>query len=82
MKFDYAILSLEDMAKQLKPTDAELRAFYEKSKAQYANSIPGKRKAVYIPIDQAKLPNPPKVTAKICRVTTTPIRNSFGFPNR
>jgi peptidyl-prolyl cis-trans isomerase D len=64
VKFDYAVISLEDMAKQLKPADTELRAFYEKSKAQYANSIPEKRKAVYIPIDQAKLPNPPKVTSE------------------
>ncbi len=63
VKFDYAVIALQDVAKQVKPTDAELRAFYEKSKAQYANSIPEKRKASYIPIDQAKLPTPPKVTA-------------------
>jgi peptidyl-prolyl cis-trans isomerase D len=62
VKFDYAVISQQDLASQVKPTDAELRAFYEKSKQQYANSIPEKRKAAYIPIDEAKLPNPSKVT--------------------
>jgi peptidyl-prolyl cis-trans isomerase D len=64
VKFDYAVISQQDLAGQIKPTDAELRAFYEKSKQQYANSIPERRKALYVPIDQAKLPNPPKVTAE------------------
>ena len=62
VKFDYAVISQQDLSKEVKPTDAELRAFYEKSKPQYVNSIPEKRKAAYIPIDEAKLPTPPKVT--------------------
>ncbi len=63
VKFDYAVIALSDLAKQIKPTDAELHAYYDKTKQQYENSIPEKRKAAYIPIDLAKLPNPPKVTA-------------------
>jgi peptidyl-prolyl cis-trans isomerase D len=55
VKFDYAVLTLDDMNKQIKPTDAELKAFYEQNKQQYANSIPEKRKARYILIDTAKL---------------------------
>jgi peptidyl-prolyl cis-trans isomerase D len=63
VKFDYAVISLSDLAQQVKPTDAELRAYYEKVKQQFVNSIPEKRKAAYIPIDLAKLPNAPKVSA-------------------
>ena len=55
VKFDYAVLTLDDVKKQIKPTDAELKAFYEQNKQQYANSIPEKRKARYIVIDTAKL---------------------------
>ncbi len=80
VKFDYAVISQQDMAKQIKPTDAELRAFYEKSKAQYANSIPEKRKAVYIPIDQAKLPNPPKVTAEDLQSYYNAHQDQFRVP--
>jgi peptidyl-prolyl cis-trans isomerase D len=55
VKFEYAVLTLDDVTKQIKPTDAELKAFYEQNKQQYANSIPEKRKARYILIDTAKL---------------------------
>ena len=55
VKFDYAVLTLDDIKKQIKPTDAELKAFYDQNKQQYVNSIPEKRKARYILIDTAKL---------------------------
>ena len=47
VKFDYAVLNLDDLEKQIKPTDAELRAFYESNKARYQNSIPEKRQVRY-----------------------------------
>ena len=33
VKFDYAVLRKDDLAKQIKPTEAELKAFYERNKA-------------------------------------------------
>ena len=42
VKFDYAVLTLDDVKKQIKPTDAELKAFYDQNKQMYANSIPEK----------------------------------------
>src|SRR5271166_885621 len=62
VKFDYAVLTLDDIKKQIKPTDAELKAFYEQYKQQYANSIPEKIKAQYIVIDTAKLADKVPVT--------------------
>jgi len=62
VKFDYAVLTLDDIKKQIKPTDAELKAFYEQYKAQYANSIPEKIKAQYIVIETAKLSEKVPVT--------------------
>src|SRR5664280_3877273 len=32
VKFEYAVLTLDDVKKQIKPTDAELKAFYEQNK--------------------------------------------------
>ena len=62
VKFDYAVLTLDDIKKQIKPTDAELKAFYEQYKQQYANSIPEKIKAQYILIETAKLADRVPVT--------------------
>ncbi len=53
VKFDYAVLSLDDIEKQVKPTDAELRAYYEKQKPQLTNTLPEKRKIRYILVDYA-----------------------------
>ena len=53
VKFEYAVLSLDDVAKTVNPTDAELRAYYERMKPQLTNSIPEQRKARYILVDFA-----------------------------
>jgi peptidyl-prolyl cis-trans isomerase D len=47
VKFQYAILDLAEITKQIKPTDAELKAFYDTNKARYQNSIPEKRQVRY-----------------------------------
>ncbi len=62
VKFDYAVLTLDDVKKQIKPTDAELKAFYEQNKQLYANSIPAKIKARYILIDTDKLAEQVSIT--------------------
>ena len=62
VKFEYAVLTLDDIKKQISPTDAELKSFYEQYKQQYANSIPEKIKAQYIVIDTAKLKGKVAVT--------------------
>ena len=55
VKFQYAVLTLDDIKKEIRPSDAELKAFYEQNKQQYVNSIPEKVKAKYILIDTKKL---------------------------
>jgi peptidyl-prolyl cis-trans isomerase D len=55
VKFDYAVLKKDDVLKTLHPTDTELKAYYEKNKAAYNNSIPEKRKISYIVVDTAKV---------------------------
>jgi peptidyl-prolyl cis-trans isomerase D len=55
IKFDYAVLHKDDILKGLHPSDLELKAFYDRNKATYNNSIPEKRKIKYVLIDTAKL---------------------------
>jgi peptidyl-prolyl cis-trans isomerase D len=55
VKFDYAVLRKDDLLKQINPSEAELKAFYERSKASYNNSIPEKRKVQYVVLDTAKI---------------------------
>ena len=62
VKFDYAVLSQDDIRKGLHPTDAELKAFYERNKATYNNSIPEKRKIEYAFLDKNKILSQIQVT--------------------
>ncbi|MGA9799774.1 MAG: peptidyl-prolyl cis-trans isomerase [Terriglobales bacterium] len=55
VKFDYAVLRKDDLLKQINPSEAELKAFYERNKATYNNSIPEKRKVQYVVLDTAKI---------------------------
>jgi len=55
VKFDYAIVSADDIRKSIHPGEEELKAYYEKNKATYVNSIPEKRKLRYALVDLTKV---------------------------
>jgi peptidyl-prolyl cis-trans isomerase D len=55
VKFEYAVLRRDDLLKQINPNEAELKAFYERNKATYNNSIPEKRKVRYVVLDSGKI---------------------------
>ena len=42
VKFDYAVLRKDDLLKQIQPTEAELKAFYERNKASLQQFDSGK----------------------------------------
>src|SRR5499425_1727400 len=52
VKFDYAVLSQDELRKGLHPTDEELKAFYARNQARYKDSIPEKRKIQYVMADK------------------------------
>ena len=80
VKFEYAVLTLDDIKKQIKPTDAELKAFYEQYKQQYANSIPEKIKAQYIVIETAKLADKVPVTQADVQQYYNQHQDSYRIP--
>jgi peptidyl-prolyl cis-trans isomerase D len=47
VKFQFAVLELDEIKKQINPTEAELKAFYEATKGTYQNSIGEKRQVRY-----------------------------------
>jgi len=55
VKFDYAVITQADILKELHPADEELKAFYERNKATYNNTIPEKRQIKYVVVDSAKM---------------------------
>jgi len=56
VKFDYAVISADDLRKTINPTDAELEKFFKDSAAKYANAIPETRKIQYVSFDASNLP--------------------------
>jgi peptidyl-prolyl cis-trans isomerase D len=62
VKFEYAVLSEDDIKKGLHPTTEELKAYYDSHLKTYANSIPERRKVKYAAIDFSKVAAAVQVT--------------------
>jgi peptidyl-prolyl cis-trans isomerase D len=64
VKLEYAVLDRDAVAKTVQPSEAELKAFYDRNKAQYTNSIPEKRKIKYVAIDNSRLEAQTQISAQ------------------
>jgi peptidyl-prolyl cis-trans isomerase D len=82
VKFDYAVLKQDDLRKGLHPTDEELKAFYESHKANYANSVPEKRKAKYAVIETGKAAADVQVTPDDLRTYYDQHRDQYRMPEQ
>src|SRR5277367_1929640 len=56
IKFDYAVVSADDLRKTINPTDVELQAFFKQNAPKYAKAVPEARKIQYIAFTTANLP--------------------------
>jgi peptidyl-prolyl cis-trans isomerase D len=56
VKFDYAVVSSDDIKASIKPTDADLQTFFKQNAAKYASAVPETRKIQYIAFDANSLP--------------------------
>ncbi|GGG92093.1 peptidylprolyl isomerase [Silvibacterium dinghuense] len=56
IKFDYAVLSSDDLRKTINPTDTELQAFFKQNAARYATAVPEARKIQYFAFTDTNLP--------------------------
>ena len=82
IKFDYAVLRKDDILKSLHPSDLELKAFYDRNKATYNNSIPEKRKIKYVLIDTAKLQDQQQVSQQDLQKYYDQHRDEYRVPEQ
>ncbi|HZZ39135.1 MAG TPA: peptidyl-prolyl cis-trans isomerase [Acidobacteriaceae bacterium] len=63
IKFDYAVLSADDLRKTINPTDTELQAYFRQNAARYKDALPETRKIEYITFSDKDLPGgKPQIT--------------------
>ncbi len=56
IKFDYAVISSDDISKSINPSDSDLEAFFKKNAARYANAVPEERKITYFAFNSGEVP--------------------------
>ena len=56
IKFDYAVITADDVRKQINPSDSELQAYFTKNAARYANAVPEERQITYFAFTTSDLP--------------------------
>jgi peptidyl-prolyl cis-trans isomerase D len=82
VKFEYAVITQADILKGLHPTDEELKAFYERNKATYNNSIPEKRQIKYVVVDSAKIAAATTVTDQDLQAYYDQHREEYRVPEQ
>jgi len=82
VKFDYAVLSFDNVKKSIHPTETELKTYYEQHKAEFVNSIPEKRKVRYIPINLANLAAKQEITQQDLQRYYDEHRDEFRVPEQ
>lgn len=56
IKFDYAVISSDDIGKQINPSDADLDAFFKKNSSRYATAVPEQRTIAYFAFTPTDVP--------------------------
>ena len=56
IKFDYAVITSDDIQKQINPSDTELQTYFKANAARYANAVPESRKIQYIAFSDGQEP--------------------------
>src|SRR5207248_1224970 len=82
VKFDYAVLKKDDILKSIHPADAELKAYYDRNKNTYVNSIPEKRQLKYVVFDTSKLVAQTQVTQQDLQSYYDQRRDEYRVPEQ
>jgi peptidyl-prolyl cis-trans isomerase D len=56
IKFDYAVISADELRKGINPSDGDLEAFFKKNAPRYAAAVPEERKITYFAFTPDQLP--------------------------
>lgn len=82
VKFQYAFFTDAELRKQVHPSDAELKTFFEQHKAEYNNAIPEKRKIAYVLINTTKLASQIEVSQQDLQSYYNQHRDEYRVPEQ
>jgi peptidyl-prolyl cis-trans isomerase D len=83
IKFDYAVISQDDLRKQINPSDSDLEAFFKKNSARYANAVPEERKISYFAFTADQIPGGvPKATEQEVQTYYTAHQADYSVPEQ
>ena len=82
VKVQYAIIQLDDVLKSIKPTDTELKAYYEQNKPRYENALQEKRQIKYFVLNDKDLADKVTVDPADIQRYYNDHQDSFRTPTR
>lgn len=82
VKLQYAVLQMDDVLKSIKPTDTELKAYFEANKTRYQNAIPEKRQIKYFVLNDKDLADKISVTDSDIQRYHSAHQDSYRVPER
>jgi peptidyl-prolyl cis-trans isomerase D len=57
IRFDYAVISADQLRGTINPSDSDLQAFFSKNAARYASAVPEQRRIAYFAFTPQEIPN-------------------------
>jgi peptidyl-prolyl cis-trans isomerase D len=83
IKFDYAVISSDDLRKQINPSDSDLQAFFVKNAARYAHAVPEERRISYFAFTLDQVPGgPPKATPQEIQAYYNAHQTEYSVPEQ
>jgi peptidyl-prolyl cis-trans isomerase D len=83
IKFEYAVISSEDVSKTINPTDSDLEAFFKKNAIRYANAVPEERKITYFAFNPNDVPGGvPQPTQQQIQQYYTAHQSEYSVPQQ
>jgi len=83
IKFDYAVISSDDLSKSINPSDSDLEAFFKKNAARYATAITEERRIAYFAFTPDQLPGgAPRPTQQEIQQYYTAHQSDYTVPEQ
>jgi len=83
IKFDYAVVSSDDLRKAINPSDSDLEAFFKKNAVRYASAVPEERKITYFAFTPSQIPGGvPQPTQQQVQQYFTAHQSEYSVPEQ
>ena len=83
IKFDYAVISADDLRKTINPSDSDLEAFFKKNAVRYASAVPEERKITYFAFTPSQIPGGvPQPTQEQIQQYFAAHQNEYSVPEQ